>query len=344
MLVRKFEDKDYHSLIDFNKAVFDKRDQIEESIVYRFYKNPYANQIAKEIIVAVDATNKIVGQILVLPSELYLDGEKYPVFFGMDFFLHSEYRNSLAGVILGNKFKDLKYGYGIGLTDASLAIFKAFKYKIVGFIPKYIKIINILSVLLSLLSIRKKEVRKYSFPASISVDSGMFIRVFEAVGLTPEVGYWNKNLIEFGRSTDFIRWRYFYYPDKYFVYKYLPENEEEISKPSFFVVRPIVWKRLNCLLLVDYRFNSEDKAMFNNILKSSIKISAKLKLAATITGCSLPSCENILRKKRFFKFGRALEIVTKFQADKIDTDLNVDKVLATFADADCDFFYGSDKW
>jgi len=344
MLVRKFEDNDYHSLVEFNTTVFNRRDQVEESIFYRFYKNPYAHQIEKEILVAVDATNKIVGQILVLPSELYLDGKKYPVFFGMDFFLDSKYRNSLAGVILGNKFTDLKHGCGIGLTDASLAIFKAFNYKIVGYIPKYIKINNILSAIISLIPIRTKTARKYSFPDTVSVDSGKFIRIFEADELTSEVGYWNKKLIEFARSRDFITWRYFYYPDKYFVYKFLPKNQEEISKPSFFVVRPMVWKRLNCLLLVDYRFNSEDKAMFNNILQSTIKISAKLKMSATITGCSLPSCEKVLRKKRFFKFGRALEIVTKFQADKIYEEFNVDKVLATFADADCDFYYGSDKW
>ena len=344
MLVRKFEENDFHSLVEFNKVVFNRRDQVEESIAYRFYKNPYTLQIEKEILVAVETNNKIVGQILVLPSEFYLDGTKFPVFFGMDFFLHSDYRNSLAGVILGNKFKDLRHGFGIGLTDASLAIFKAFKYRIIGFIPKYIKINNILSAFISLLSIQHKRSRKYSFPESISVDSGLFIRVFDADGLTPDVGYWNKNLIEFTRSKDFIMWRYFYYPDKYYVYKYLPKKLTEISKPSFFVVRPIVWKRLNCLLLVDYRFDSEDKAMFNNILKSTIKLSSKLKFAATITGCSLPSCEPVLRKKRFFKFGRALEIVTKFQVDNMNEDFGVDKVLATFADADCDFYYGSNKW
>lgn len=344
MLVRKFEDNDYHSLVDFNTAVFNRRDQVEESIVYRFFKNPYTHQSEKEILVAVDTNNNIVGQILVLPSEFYLDGKKFPVFFGMDFFLYPEYRNSLAGVILGNKFKDLKHGYGIGLTDASLKIFKAFNYKILGYIPKYIKFNFILSNLISLIPIRKKKVRKYSFPGSIRVESGMFIRVLEADGITSEVEYWNKNLIEFTRSREFIEWRYFYYPDKYFVYKYLSENKEESSKPSFFVVRPIVWKKLNCLLLVDYRFNTDDKAMFDNILKSTIEISTKLQFAATITGCSLPSCEKILRKKSFYEFGRALEIVTKFQSDKIDTDYNLDKVLATFADADCDFFYGSDKW
>lgn len=341
MNIRKFEDKDFITLVDFNNTVYTKRDKVEESIIYRFFKHPYIGKTENQIFIAEDSNKKIVGQILVLPSEFMLEGKIYPAFWGMDFFVNIENRHSLTGVILVNKLKELKYFFGIGLTENSLTILNAFNYKIIGYMPKYIRINNVFSLLRCFLSNKNKPLSNYIFPDSIKIDKNEFVRVFDSQEIISKDGYWNKNLIEFTRSKDFIDWRYFYYPDKYIVYKY---KSDVNSKPTFFVVRPMIWRNLNCLLLVDYRFDIKDSKMFAQILKATVKLAGRLKISATITGCSLPSGNVSLRKKWFFKFGQDMEIATKFPAENNDINPHVDKVLVTFADSDCDFYYGSDKW
>ena len=341
MNIRKFEDKDLVSLIEFNTSVFSKRDRVEESIIYRFFKHPYIGKIENQIFIAEDSNKKMVGQILVLPSEFIVGGKTYPAFWGMDFFVNSENRHSLTGVILVNKLKEIKYFFGLGLTDTSLAILTAFKYKIIGYMPKYIRINNIFSLLSCFLSFKSKPLRNYIFPDSIKINEKEFVRVYDSQEIISKDGYWNKNLIEFTRSKDFIDWRYFYYPDKYIVYKFICDLN---SKPTFFVVRTILWKKLNCLLLVDYRFDTTDNKIFTQVLKATVKLAKRLKMSATIIGCSLPSHELSLRKKWFFKFGRSMEIVTKFQAGNTSNNSQADNVFVTFADSDCDFYYGSDKW
>jgi len=344
MIVRKLEEKDFQSLIDFNTSVFDKRDKVEESIIYRFYANPLINNSSNEILIAKDKEDNIVGQILVMPSVFTFKGKEFPAFFGMDYFVKIESRKSLAGVILANKYKDLKYNFGIGLTDNSLAILSSFNVKTLGYMVKYIKPNILFSITGFLFSSIIKVHRNSNFPETIIAKEGKFKRVFSPEEICSINSCWNPNLIEFTRSKEFVNWRFFYYPDKYFVYKYLSDSGGSNLNPTYFVVRPIVWKNLNCLLLVDYRFDVRSNYMFSNILKSVIKVSKKLKMAATLTGCSLPSYDLSLRKKWFFKFGRKMEIVTKFEIEKDRNGINRDTILVTFADSDGDFYYGNNKW
>lgn len=343
MIVRKFQEKDQNALIDFNKNVFQRRDEIAESIEFRFFRHPSAVKNNFETLIAEDDKGKLIGQILVIPAEFSYKNNFYPAYFGMDYFVLKENRNSLAGVILVNKFKDLVYGFGIGLNDTSIAIFKAFNYRVVGEMPKYLKIINIFTTIKGLVFNKSKAPAEYCFPDTIKGDSIEFQRVHNPEEIVSGAGYWNHNLVEFSRSLEFVKWRYFYYPEKYFVYK-LHDSSVNKAKPTYFVVRPIVWKGMNCLLLVDYRFEINDSEIINSILTSVVKLSGKLKMALTITGSSLPSTERKLKKKLFFKFGRNMEIVTKFNLGAEETNAKEDRILATFADSDCDFYYGNDKW
>lgn len=344
MIIRKFEEKDYQSLVDFNNKAFKIRDKIEESIRYRFYQNPFTNNKTSEILIAKDDKEKIIGQIMVMPSEFSYEDRVYPAFFGMDYFVDLNARNSLAGVIIANKYVNLKYNFGIGLTDKSLAIVKAFNVKIIGYMGKYIKLNNAFSLFRFLAGAKLRAQSNFTFPVNINIKDGEFNRIFDPEEIISKYGYWNRNLIEFTRSRDFIKWRFFYYPDKYIVYKYTSDILENDPFPVYFVVRPIIWKNVNCLLLVDFRFNVADINMLSKILKSTVKISRKLKMAATITGCSLPSCEMKLKKELFLKFGREKEIVTKFQFEGNNNDSQRDRILVTFADSDSDFYYGNNKW
>lgn len=341
MEIKKFEGKDYYSLIEFNKVVFNLRDNIEESFEYRFYANPFAENRKQESLIAIDENKKIIGQILVMPSMFSYEEKQFEAYFGMDYFVKIEARKSLSGVILANKYKDLRYNFGIGLTDASLNVLLAFNVKIIGYMAKYIKI-NIKFAVRNYL-FNKKVNRKqiFVFPDSISVNGGFFSRVLNAEDIISSKGYWNNKLVEFTRSKEFINWRYFHYPDKYIVYKYYSNAHNISLEPVFFVVRPIIWKNTNCLLLVDYRFETTNKNLFNKVFDAIAKLSDKLKMSATITGCSLPSYKKNFRNRMFFNFGRDLEIVTKFQVNQVNDN---DLVFVTFADSDCDFYYGNNTW
>jgi hypothetical protein len=344
MIIRKFEEKDYISLVDFNNIAFKRRDKIEESIKYRFYQNPFSINKTSEILIAKDDEEKIIGQIMVMPSEFIYEDKVYPAFFGMDYFVDLNARNSLAGVILANKYLKLEDNFGIGLTDKSLAIVKAFNVKLIGYMEKYIKLNNVFSIFKFLLGTKLKTQSHFIFPININIKDGKFIRIFNPEEIISKDGYWNRQLIEFSRSRDFINWRFFYYPEKYIVYKYISDISGNNPRPVYFVVRPIIWKNVNCLLLVDFRFNLADSKMFDKILKSAVKISRKLNMAATITGCSLPSCDANLKKELFFKFGRKKEIVSRFQVERDNNNSNGDRILVTFADSDSDFYYGDNKW
>jgi len=344
MKIKKFEEKDLKALVDFNSAVFNKRDKIEESIRFRFFENPFIDKEKSEILIAYDTNGKIIGQILVMPLRLTYKGRDYPTYFGMDYFVIPEARNTLAGVLLANRYKDLKYNFGVGLTDSSLLIMKAFNVNLIGYMTKYIKLNNILSPFRFLFPQQRVLQKQIRPPQMISgrVD-GKFLRVFDAEEILSETGYWNKDFIEFTRCKEFINWRFFYYPDKYFVYKYFPDNVNGNSKPSYFVTRIINWKKVSCLLLLDYRFDPEVKDMFNTILRAAVKLSRELKMAATITMCSLPNFENTLKKNLFFMFGRKMEIVTNFPIISNEENKKAN-IIVTFADSDGDFYYGEDKW
>jgi len=341
MIIKKFEEKDYQSLINYNTVVFNQRDKIEESIKYRFYANPFALNRQQKSLIAWDKEQNIIGQILVMHSEFSYEGKVYPAFLGMDYFVNVEARKSLTGVILANKYKDLKYNFGVGLTDASLKVLLAFNVNIIGYLAKYIKINITFALKNYFLENDVSRPNNFVFPVSIKVKGGNFSRVFSPEKIVSREGYWNSKLLEFTRNKEFLSWRYFYYPDKYIIYKFDSSSHNIDTEPVYFVVRHIVWKKTNCLLLVDYRFNTTQKNTFNEIIDSVVKLSKKLKMSATLLGCSLPGFKKTLRNKLFFNFGRDLEIVSKFP---LSTSSDSDTIFVTFGDSDCDFYYGNNKW
>ena len=97
---------------------------------------------------------------------------------------------------------------------------------------------------------------------------------------------------------------------------------------------------MNCLLVVDYRFNIDEKDLLIKILKSTVILAKKLKMDATVTACSLPDCYKILQRKWFFKFGDKDEIITNYQLTTDPYKSSMNRVFATFADSDSDFYFG----
>lgn len=343
MKIRNIEERDIQKLIEFNIKTYQERDKVEESIKYRFFYNPLIENSSREILIAEDLNQDIIGQILLMPSEFYYDENKYPAFWGMDYIVDESKRGSPAGTILAKKATNIQYHFGAGLSDISLSIHLVFKELVVGYMSKYLKLNSFFS-LLKFLHHKKKDIDTYTFPEFIITNGYKFKRVHDYSEILSKENCWNKNLIEFTRKEIFLKWRFFHYLEKYFIYKLDSTRVVNNEKPIYFVVRPIIWKKANCLLLVDYRFEVDKNEFFNLILKATTKLSKKLNMAATITACSLRSCDETFRNNYFFRFGKKMDVVSNFKDFKESSIPVNDKIFMTFADSDGDFYYGNNKW
>jgi hypothetical protein len=344
MNVVKYEKKDLFSLIDFNINAFLERDQIEESIKYRFFNNPFSNGAENEIILAKDEKGNIVGQLLIMPSEFLFHNKKYSAFWGMDYFVKSDNRNSFAGFALASKAIGFKYHFGVGFTSLSSKIFQLLKEKNIAYFSMYIRPNIIYSAYRFLFNKANLCNDCTKFPAQILIEDGVFYRVYNPEEILSKTGSWNQGIVEFIRNEDFIRWRFLYYPNKYAIYKLSKTLNNSTDAPVYFVVRPIIWKKMNSLLVVDYRYDLANTDSWGKIHLALLKLSRKLKLASTILGCSLPASEKKIRKNLFFRFGKKLEILTNFVEKKEVFDFQNAKVFVTMADSDSDFYYGNHKW
>jgi len=342
MVIRKFGDKDIQRLIQYNIKTYSERDKVEESFSYRFDNNPCNGDSTDESLVVEDRDNNIIGQALMMPTKICFGGKVFPAFWGMDFFVDKSFRG-ITGANLLKKAIEVENHFGVGLSKTALDLHLHFGEYIAGYLKKYVRLSTVLGFL-KIIFHKEEQSRAYKFPEILNIRGGKFTRVHDADELDTKEGYWNPDLVEFKRSREFIKWRFLYYQDKYFVYKYHPDSGSEDSKPAYFVVRPIVWRKLNCLLLNDYRFPPGRNDLFEKILKAAAKLTRKNRMAATLTGCSLPESDALLRKKFFMKLGKKMVIVTNFKSLKTTADHDKNTILVTFADSDIDFYFFSNNW
>jgi len=337
MKIEKVENNDVKDLISFNSKIFPDKVRMDESIYYRFYDNPFSINFDKMNFVARDIENNIVGQILMMPSELIYKNAINPVYWAMDFYV-DEASRGITGFLLARQAISAKNHFGIGLSKIALDLHLALGIKIVGSLIKYYKFSTIFSIFRFLRFKKAEKFKSFFFPETIKAGEDKFIKIYNPKEIIASKGCWNENLVEFTRSEKFLRWRFFYHKDKYFIYKYLPNIDNSDLTPTYFVVRPIIWRGVNCLLLVDYRFTVNTKNLFESILQASSNLAKSHGMAVTILGCSLPNCDQLIRKKKFLRLGNKSVIVTKYLNKEVFTS-NEDIIFATIADSDCEFYY-----
>lgn len=330
-------------LINFNADIFPDRDKIEESIKYRFIENPFSKDLDGELLLYRNE-NGIEGQLLLMASEFKLNNKTWPAYWGVDYFVKSEFRSTFAGLSLAKKAKEFQYHFGVGFTETSSKIFKLLKEKNAGFLSLYFRP-NILNSINYKLSRQKYQIFNCAdFPNEIELSGRKFKRIWNSDEIISKSGYWNQEIIEFIRNGKFINWRFFHYSDKYAVYKLFSNDETDSDLPVYFVARPVMWKRMNCLLIVDFRFDLNKTELLDLILSAVTKLSKKIKLSATITGSSLPECHKTLVKKFFFRYGKKREILTNFNNDNQRFNTKNNEIFVTLADSDSEFYFGNNKW
>ena len=154
--------------------------------------------------------------------------------------------------------------------------------------------------------------------------------------LTEWEDYHWESTLEFSRSSEFLKWRFFNNYQKYWFY--LEENQNNGSKPMYFVVGKVFWKGVNILMLVDYKLPFGDTKGWKSILKLSKILAKKNNCDAIVTMSSHCFFDKGLKKNLFFRVGKKDLIITNAKIDlpkeKIH-DRNF--VYATMADSDLEF-------
>ena len=274
-----------------------------------------------------------------MPVQFKYNNEIKDAAWGMDYVVDEEHRGSIAGVQLCKKALKENLHFGIGLSDVSLKMHLIFNERVIGKMTKFVKIHKVFSLVNR--SFKKNTRIQATFPEKIQVGNNCFYKVHRPEEIKSDNGYWHEDqYLEFSRNNDFLKWRFFYYQEKYTVYKL--QDDTNNFKSVYFVLKNIVWKNLNCFLLVDYRINANRD--FQNILKAVSKLAKINNIAATITGSSLDSLDKELKKKLYFPYGSRMDIVTNFKDILSANELENSKVMVTFADADCEHYYGSKEW
>jgi hypothetical protein len=344
MKLRGFSINQFDSLVRFNEKVFPIRDNVAEFIKYNFYFNPTKHESGENIILAEDDNGAIIGQFFLMHTFFYFNGKKYKGFWGIDYIVDELYRGTNTGSVLARRALKNEHYFTVGSSEISTKIHLALKQRIIGSIIKYIRLNSAFTILKFLIKAPQKELKSYHFPDSIRTSKGDFKRVFNSDEIISENGYWNSDSLEFIRDKKYIDWRFFFYHDKYFVYKYSSDNDNKDPLPVFFVVRPVCWKNVNCLLLVDFRYNLDADFCFDEITRATVKLMKSTKLSAIITGSSVYKHKRQLNWKLFLSFGEKMHVITKFITDFENEAYVPDRLVLTFADCDCDYYFGNKKW
>lgn len=169
------------------------------------------------------------------------------------------------------------------------------------------------------------------FPSVLNIKScEIFEKIdnIEQLGI-PENGRWTSDEVEFIRDIDFFRKRFLdiYCADRYGIYRYLLNGRMK----GYVVLRRIVYKGLEMVSLVDYRFFSRDDEY--KAFKAASRFARSLGIGLVLTLSS--------RKYRF-----CLSPLTIMMKKKLNCAVGIrnhcekfDDTLITSADSDLDFVY-----
>ena len=145
----------------------------------------------------------------------------------------------------------------------------------------------------------------------------------------PKNGKWNEDDFEIIRDKNYFKWRFYdiYRSDKYHIYKYLSDG----TTIGYLVLRNIVYKGLDMVSLVDFRFRKRDYE--TRALKAATKVAGTCGIGLVMT----------LTSRRWGYMLSPLTIMTKKKLHRAvgmkDYAENFNEMLITSADSDLDFVY-----
>lgn len=316
MEICKISESDIQDLIKFGKEVYPDRANYKNIVEFNFYNRigDYSGGII------LKENKRIVGQSLVSPVTQWQKGKNFLTGWGYDLIVHPELRKEARGVDLLLAIKREFPGIcGTGAGPDAVALNKILKVKDIGYLHKFIGISSIITFPF------KQILPINSFPDKI--------KDFKLIENPENVKYkdfFNFDLLEPGRSFEFLKWRFF---SKDFIKYWFYQND----KGDYFILRPIKLKGIQVLEVADYRCQLQESSAFNEILSVIKKIANKVNLPIILIGSSHKTVDSILEKNHFKSIGRPrpIQVFPKFKGE-----LDIDKIncreftLITFGDSD----------
>jgi hypothetical protein len=332
-----------HNFIEFNQKSYPKRKNIEKHFKWQFLENPLLENKEKPNVLLCKKKDKIVGQFLFNPIEWYCLGKSYRSNWGVDNYVLEEHRG-ISGALMALKLirGEIPY-FGTGPSEIAKKMFLPAGLKTVGDMQRFFWFRNPLAPLIIAKHLlfrnsplkANQKVRDDCFPPELFLNGYKFKLIKDLDNW--EDHHWNDTL-EFSRSREFLKWRFFNSFKKY--HFYLADNSDDLQKPIYFVVRKYFWKGVSLLFVVDYKIPQGGVLGWRSILKASKSLAKINHCDGILTMSSHKFFDKELRKKLFFKVGKENLIITNTQldvSDKIIQDRNL--IYATMADSDLEFAF-----
>lgn len=329
---------------DFNDHCFPHRKPHHFYDLYRLAQNPFA-PIERNYIYGVEKEGKYVAQMLTMPVPLSVNEQIVPAFWGQDYFVLEENRGEGIGKELANYYLNNDYYIAVGFSEKSAVIHQKMGARKMGYLSFYKKWDSPLAKLKFLfqraLRVKPKAMNTYRFPDVV----GSFKRIKSPARLVlPQVN-WNEDVIESLRNREYFEWRFFYKPQRYFVYQ---STEETKGNPAYFVAKPHFYKGVHWLMVVDYRFDNQKVEEFHSILKSAEELKNKFNLYGILIASTQKISNAILRENKFERYKHEV-VLTTYPFEHEETDEEHNHFMINLADSDLDmhnylgrFYYGEE--
>ncbi len=217
----------------------------EKYLQWLYYKNPFGDAL---ITVALDESEKLAGQYIVLPIQFFFQGKIIEGSLSLNTLIKAEYRGKglfkKAAERTYQRCDDVDILFTVGVPNKNS--FKGFinklNFKHVGNLTLMIKPLRMIRILKSLFNLaKKKKGAEIEFTIEQKSRSGNYFSVFspelDKTNYLKFLNRWEgeKNIFVH-RSLEYLNWRYINNPvRKYYLFKWT-ENEE---MKAFAVIRAL---------------------------------------------------------------------------------------------------------
>lgn len=323
--------KEVEGFIRFNGRIFPARKDVKERFFWQYVDNPALSDKKHPYVLLYEEDGTLVGQSLLNPCEWRFNDREYRDHFGCDYFVLPDHRGAGGAALAMKTIKDRRDYFAIGVSELAQKIWKYLGVRIVGKVQLFIWFSSPwipMTLLLNALLGKGKVKGSPRFPERVSSVGSEFKRL-------KRVGSWHdkpwKDTLQFSRSADFLRWRFFDSPFDYGFYSTAGKS------PIYFIVRRFVSKGVMMLLLVDYRVPERDSASFRSVLDASKALARDMGCGGVIAGSSHSFFDKVLKGSSFRDLKSGSVIMTDTEKVELDGALEKrDSIYATMADSDPD--------
>ena len=213
MKISNFNLNQFDSFLSFNKNIYPLRNNLEKRFQYQIIDNPFLkNKNNPYGFVSYNEDDQIIGQFLLNPFMFHFSGRDFNGFLACDYYVSENYRGECGAILALKAIRSFKPYFAIGVTEIAKKIHLSLGTKIIGSLDKFVWFRNIFSpiILIKYLLFKNKNIirqnKKIQFPKKI-VTHGVEFKLIEYLDSWNDY-HWN-DIIEFSRSLDFLRWRFF---------------------------------------------------------------------------------------------------------------------------------------